>query len=283
MFKFRTLRALYKDFYAWIGTPALCKLSKNSVLEYSDVFPLIYLKIRLEGSQVQEKVKHLLIDEMQDYTPVQYAVLAALFPCKKTILGDANQSVNSFSSSSTQDIQKVFVDADYVQLSKSYRSTYQITRFAQRISPNAQLEAVERHGPEPSVLSFATAQKEIEEIMRLAKVSAQSGKHSLGIICKTQKQAQDLHRKIKSFDYKSYLLTSQSSSFIQGIIVCAAHMAKGLEFDQVIVVQATQDNYATLMDKSMLYIACTRAMHHLTLTCVGRPTKLIENAILQVV
>lgn len=187
MFKFRTLRALYKDFYAWMGTPALCKLSKNSVFEYSDVFPLIYLKICLEGGQVQEQVKHLLIDEMQDYTPVQYAVLAALFPCKKTILGDANQSVNPFSSSSAQDIQKVFADADYVQLCKSYRSTYQITRFAQRISPNAQLEAIERHGPEPNVLSFKTPQEEIEEIMRLAKASAQSGKQSLGIICKTQK------------------------------------------------------------------------------------------------
>lgn len=65
--------------------------------------------------------------------------------------------------------------------------------------------------------------------------------------------------------------------------MCAAHMAKGLEFDQVIVVQATQDNYATLMDKSMLYIACTRAMHQLTLTCVGRPTRLIEEAVLQTV
>lgn len=77
----------------------------GAVLEYSDVFPLAYLKMRLEGIKgAQKNVKHLLIDEMQDYTPVQYAVLAKLFPCKKTILGDANQSVNLFSSSTAEKI-----------------------------------------------------------------------------------------------------------------------------------------------------------------------------------
>lgn len=145
--------AAYKNFFAWLGQPDLYKPVKDAGLEYSDVFPLIYLKIRLEGlKEVRQDVKHLLIDEMQDYTPVQYAVLARLFPCRKTILGDVGQSVNPFSSSSAEQIGQVFRQADCVKLCKSYRSTFEITRFAQRISPNPDLVAIERHGEEPAVL-----------------------------------------------------------------------------------------------------------------------------------
>jgi DNA helicase II / ATP-dependent DNA helicase PcrA len=79
MFKTTNLLELYKDFYAWLGKPQLFKLASKSKLEYADVFPLLYLKIRLEGVKGYEAVKHLLIDEMQDYTPVQYAVLSRLF------------------------------------------------------------------------------------------------------------------------------------------------------------------------------------------------------------
>lgn len=97
-----TLRATYKGFYDWLGKPELFKTAKHGRLEYADVFPLIYLKMKLEGVRSPyRRVKHLLIDEMQDYTPVQYAVLARLFSCKKTILGDANQSVDPYNASTS--------------------------------------------------------------------------------------------------------------------------------------------------------------------------------------
>ena len=83
MFRVTTLRGLYKDFYQWLGAPELFKPINNSTFEYCDVFPLIYLKMSCEGIKSFTDVKHLLIDEMQDYTPVQYAVFAELFPCKK--------------------------------------------------------------------------------------------------------------------------------------------------------------------------------------------------------
>lgn len=266
MFKFTTLRSLYKDFYVWLGSPELCKFINHSHFEYSDVFPLIYLKMSWDGLLAYDNVKHLLIDEMQDYTPVQYEVLSKLFPCKKTILGDANQSVNPFSSSSSVEIQKVFSDADCVKLTKSYRSSFEITKFAQNISPNPDLEVIERHGEEPAVLSFEKREDELNEIKRMIKEFESSEYHSLGIILRTQNHAEVLYKTIKSPDYKSYLLSSQSESFIQGIIICSAHMAKGLEFDHVIVPEVSEDNYNTAIDKNMLYVACTRAMHRLTLT-----------------
>ena len=107
---------LYRDFYRWIGRPELLKLDHRQHLEYADVFALIYLRLRLEGISAYDHVKHLLVDEMQDYTPVQYAVLSRLFPCRKTILGDVSQTVNPYSASSAETIERVFPQADVVKL-----------------------------------------------------------------------------------------------------------------------------------------------------------------------
>jgi DNA helicase II / ATP-dependent DNA helicase PcrA len=149
MFRTTNLRELYKEFYNWLQQPQLCQTVSRSMLEYADVFPLIYMKHRLEGIRTYENVKHLLVDEMQDYTPVQYAVLSRLFPCKKTILGDANQSVNPYSSTKADQIMRVFPESDIVKLLKSYRSTFEITEFAQTIQPNDELVAIERRGERP--------------------------------------------------------------------------------------------------------------------------------------
>lgn len=129
MFPSYNPRVLYKGFYEWIGQPELLKLRKGSAYEWSDVYAFLYLKMKLEGIKPNTKVKHLVIDEMQDYSAVQYRVLSTLFPCKKTILGDINQSVNPFSSSNLNTIQSVFPDATAMTMLKSYRSTYEITQF----------------------------------------------------------------------------------------------------------------------------------------------------------
>ncbi|MPZ20770.1 MAG: AAA family ATPase [Luteitalea sp.] len=277
MYQQSSLRATYKNLFAWIGAPELFKMAKNATLEYADVFPLIYLKLRLEGiDALRRDVKHLLIDEMQDYTPVQYAVIARLFPCKKTILGDTNQSVNPYSSSKAEDIQRVFTQAACVNLCKSYRSTYEITQFAQRISPNPDLVAIERHGETPEVLRCKNASEELNHVSQLVGELASSRYGTAGIICKTQKQAARLYEAINNAGYDVHLLTAESTSFARGVIVCTAHMAKGLEFDQVIVPDVTDQNYNTSMDRNLLYVACTRAMHKLTLTFAGEPTRLIQ-------
>ncbi|MCL7423251.1 MAG: AAA family ATPase, partial [Methylobacter sp.] len=244
MTQVKTLRNTYKDFFVWLGQPELLKPAKNSRLEYSDVFPLIYLKLRLEGIKKNYKnVKHLLVDEMQDYTPVQYAVISRLFPCKKTILGDANQSVNPYGSSTAEEISKVFSQAYCAKLCKSYRSSYEITRFAQRISPNAELVAIERHGEEPGVLGFASKNKELEHLRASILAFAQSGHRTLGIICKTRKHAEQLHKALHDEEHKVHLLGAGSAAFVQGVVICTAHLAKGLEFDQVIIPQASDENY----------------------------------------
>jgi DNA helicase II / ATP-dependent DNA helicase PcrA len=263
MFAFNTVFDLYKNFYAWLGKSELFKTVNGGMLEYADVFPLIYCKIRLEGVQAYDHVKHLLVDEMQDYTPVQYAVLSRLFTCKKTILGDVRQRVNPYTASTMETIEQVFPQADIVKLFRSYRSTLEITAFAQRISYNPELIAMDRHGPTPRVMGFSSNAEEVNAIRKQVTEFKNAGHHSLGIICKTLQQAKFVVDELRAPDF--HLLTAESTSFKEGIVVTTVHLAKGLEFDEVIIPFASARNYHTQVDRSMLYIACTRAMHKLTL------------------
>lgn len=270
------LRVLYEQFYDWIEKPEMFQYATRSTYEYSDLFPLMYLKMQLEGVDSINKVKHLIVDEMQDYTAVQYAVLAKLFPCNKTILGDANQNVNPYSSTSGEDIANVFSESESVTLIKSYRSTLEITQFTQRISPKAEVEAVERHGEEPKIHSFKKTAEEHKAILKMVQDYQESNHNTLGILCKTQKQAKKLHKYLKKHMDDIHLLTPGSSTLQSGILITSAHLAKGLEFDRVIVPYVNSENYQTEVDRSMLYIACTRAMHKLSLTYVGNFTALVE-------
>lgn len=265
---------VYKDFFKWTNNPGMFKMRKGHTLEYSDLAPLAYLHLALERNGNQPfRVKHLLIDEMQDYSPIQYKVIQKLFPCRKTVLGDAGQSVNPYGSSTAETIQKSLTASEIMKLCKSYRSTFEITDFAQKIHPNAELEPVARHGEKPQILQFGSAVEELSGIMGLISTYRKSGYKSLGIICKTEQQAREMADVLKSYANDISFLSSQSSAFVQGIVITSAHMAKGLEFDEVIIPQTDERNYRSEIDKSMLYVAVTRAMHRLTLTFhEARPT-----------
>jgi DNA helicase-2/ATP-dependent DNA helicase PcrA len=267
---------VYRAFFEWIGKPEMFKLRKNRTLENSDLAPLAYLHIALDGKNTQTQVKHLLIDEMQDYSPVQYKVIKKLYPCKKTILGDASQSVNPYGSSTAEIIQKTFITGEVMKLCKSYRSTYEITEFAQKIRLNNELEPVARHGEQPQIIRFENKKEEIAGIAALISSFRKSGYKSLGIICKTEAEAKETAELLNAKTTDVHFLSSQSSAFINGIIVTSAHMAKGLEFDEVIVPFTDKKNYKTEIDRSMLYVAVTRAMHRLSLAYTGEITGLLK-------
>ncbi|MEX2524765.1 MAG: 3'-5' exonuclease [Gammaproteobacteria bacterium] len=270
-----TLRQAYKDFFEWLGRPELFRPAGGR-LEYADVFPLIYLKMRMEGvKNPWRDIRHLLIDEMQDYTPVQYAVLNRLFTCRKTVLGDAGQSVNPYSASDAAQIQYALHGATTVKLTKSYRSTWQIMQFALGIAPNPELEAMERHGQAPEVITCKRPADARARILDEIADFQASPHNSLAVITKTQRQARKLHRSLNEANVETRLLEADSTGFSTGIIVCTAHMAKGLEFDRVIVADAGANNFHTEMDRNLLYVACTRAMHRLTLVCVNEPSGLL--------
>jgi DNA helicase II / ATP-dependent DNA helicase PcrA len=276
MYRQTSLRDTYKSLFTWLGKPELFKVAKGGKLEYSDVFPMIYLRMRLEGLKTErQSIKHLLIDEMQDYTPVQYAVIAGVFSCKKTILGDVNQSVNPYSASKPEEIQRVFKQGLCMKLTRSYRSTFEIMQFAQAILPNPDLIAIKRQGEFPQVVRCKNKAEEIKKICEKIGEFSKKEYNTLAVICKTQKQAERLLDGIHAAGHDAHLLDTQSMSFRMGVVVCTAHMAKGLEFDQVIVPDASDKNYNSLIERNMLYVACTRAMHKLVLTHTNEMTRFI--------
>lgn len=276
MFPFRDALALYRAFFDEPSRLGQFKMLDRKRIEHSDVAPLIFTIIATARHDSYEDIRHLLVDEMQDYTPIQYAVLRKLFACNMTILGDSNQSVNPFSSSNLETIFSIFPEADCLELCKSYRSTTEITEFAQNISRNDKLIPIERHGQPPQLVGCDTPQDETALVLEIIAAHERSEYRSLGIVCKTLDQAEQLYRAVAAEGIELTLLDYDSKTFTGGIIITSAHIAKGLEFDVVIVPHVNDAVYATDIDRSMLYIACTRAMHQLHLTHTGTASTFLK-------
>ena len=274
MLTIKSAAALYRDFYYYIGRPDMLFLKKNR-LEWADVYPFLYLWHRYQGLPRDRRVKHLIVDEMQDYTPVQYEVLNILYPCNKTILGDFSQNVNPFNACRMEDILGRFKDPLFVELKKSYRSTKEIMTFAASISPQTGIEFLDRHGDVPACRGFSTEEEELFFILSRLAVFRREGGNTFGIILKSRKKAEAFYEKLSKHFPDASLLTSESNTFGGGILITSVQVSKGLEFDEVLIPEVTEETYQTPHDRTLLYIACTRAMHRLTLTFSGARSPLI--------
>lgn len=271
MLMIRDTLALYQDFYQYTDKKDMFVLSEKNTLEWEDVFPFLYLMAAFEGIEENRSVKHLVIDEMQDYTPIQFAVLNMMYPCQKTILGDFGQVLNPCHLHSLDEIGRIYKDAEFVALNKSYRSTYEIMEFAKKVCDQPSLEMVERHGERPRSISCENVDQESASITALIKQFGEGENVSLGIIVKTSADAKRLYDTL-SEEYTVHLFSKDSTRFTNGVSIASIRMAKGLEFDEVIVPDADDRNYHSDYDRNLLYIACTRAMHKLTLFYTGRPS-----------
>ena len=274
MFKYNNTLDLYKDFFKYISKEELFNF-KNNKLENCDVFPYIYLKIFVEGIEGIDTIKHVVIDEMQDYTPVQYMVIKSLYKCKKTILGDFGQCVNPYNSNSLSLLSDIFENSEVVKLNKSYRSTYEIIKFSEQILKQ-DIEPIERHGELPSIIKCNSLEEELKQIEDTIDNFNKFDYSTMGIICKTKSQAKQIYDKLKD-KYEVNLLDIDSLEFKEGIIISTIHMSKGLEFDEIVIPMVDVNNYESDYDRNLLYIACTRAMHKLTLTYHDKITEILSN------
>ncbi|HIV47759.1 MAG TPA: ATP-binding domain-containing protein [Candidatus Acutalibacter stercorigallinarum] len=275
MLRFKTTLSLYREFYRQIGQPKLYKPFQRGVLEWNDVYPYLYLQAAFTGLQESRLIKHLVIDEMQDYTPIQYAVLNRLFPCPKTILGDFGQSIDPNRQYTLEQLHGLYPGSQLVRLEKSYRSTWEIIHFAKQLVHQADFEAVERHGEAPEVFAAATEEEELARLCQIVEEFHHSEYNALGIVTRTNGEAQALFEQLTSRGAQVSLVTPESKSFHNGALVLSVQMSKGLEFDQVAVPHVNAGTYHTPFDRNLLYVACTRAMHRLALTYTGDPSPLL--------
>lgn len=259
-------------------------LAKNTI-PFEDVVGYLYLKDRILGSSVQSKIKYVLIDEAQDYTIMQYRILAHLFKrANITILGDINQSIMPFASHKNyesiinilkQDRPGIKYDMNY--LTKTYRSTYEINMFCKHIIGDTNMyNQVDRHGDEVSIIKDNDEMKKtkvLKDALELKKFY-----NTIAIITKTQEEANKLkeclegNKKASSFK----LITGKEKLFTADkIFIIPSYLAKGLEFDAVLVYNASDKVYPDEF-KNLLYVVCTRALHKLNIYYSGKLSPLIK-------
>ncbi|WP_370772641.1 UvrD-helicase domain-containing protein [Clostridium sp.] len=239
----------------------LSSLNNNEV-KYEDITPIIYIRAALEGFRTYGNMKHLLVDECQDYSPLFYEIVKKSFPnASLTIMGDLNQRIDKHSNVKSRDaITNVFNDIKTVVLTKSYRSTANITNFTKDIlDTHEPIEAVDRIGENPTIylvnnnLNERISEKIIEMQNKCYK--------SIAIICKNKENCEKLYSSLKSIGTDVNLIVSDKCEFKIGINIISSYIAKGLEFDGVIL--ADGENYLSNEDKHLFYTACTRALHEL--------------------
>jgi len=252
---------------------------QQGVIYYEDVPALLYLKFKIEGADRFSWIKHVVVDEAQDYSPLQYQVFKALFRWADfTVLGDVNQSLERGAQMSLYDeVARIFEKKDALKLvlTKTYRSSYEISRFARRLLGESALQDVfERHDEAPRVLGFSSEEAMQEAIAHDAVNLIKQGFESVAVICKTKGSAKRLYDDLR-LKIPVQLIDPDSKSFEKGITVIPVYMAKGLEFDAVLVYGTDKKHYFTKLDKRLLYIACTRALHRLALYYNGERSPLL--------
>lgn len=275
MLKAKNALDLYKAFYKRIDKQEMLYMPNKHTLEWADVYPFMYLYAMFNGLQTNLLIKHVVIDEMQDYTPIQYKLINLLFQCNKTILGDFGQSVNPNHLNTLEDMCSIYGKESLVELNKSYRSSYEIINFARRISKISKLEPVERHGEEPALIQCESEEAMLKRIKQEIDKFKAGRNNTLGIVLKTRDAAKALYQALGDIP-NMHLLTPESRKFEGGISVSCVQMSKGLEFDEVIIPHADSSNYNNACDRNLLYIACTRAMHKLSLIHTGGLSRLID-------
>jgi len=233
---------------------------EKRLIEYEDVYPMLYLKYRLKGGRKHKHIKHLVIDEMQDYSYMQYMILAYLFDCRMTILGDRAQTLDTKIQDVLMFLPKIYgKKMRKIVMNKSYRNTLEIARYAEKIAGEGGLEFLERHGREVVEQSFDSDEEMIQKLKEELRVGP-DGFETAAVITMTQEEAEDISRLLKNRGIDVNYIDRDSTTFRKGVTVTTFYMAKGLEFDQVFTLIREEGNPLL---KQAKYICATRALHEL--------------------
>ena len=233
---------------------------ERRVLAYEDVYPMLYLKHRLDGTKARSNIKHLVIDEMQDYSYLQYVILERMFSCKMTILGDKSQTIDRESQDVMRFLPKIFgKNIRKIVMNKSYRNTVEIARYAEKIVGDMNMELFERHGKEVEEASCISMDEAVEKVCSRVNLG-EEGFETAAVITMTEWEAKVLYRKFQEAGMEVSYIDRDSTSFKKGLTVTTFYMAKGLEFDQVFGVSKM---WNTGFAGQAKYICATRALHEL--------------------
>ena len=277
----RELLAELTPEWHYIEQQQFIQVHTKEVWALEDLAALYYLHARIKGITDEWKMRVVFIDEVQDYSLFQLASLkTGLETDMFTMVGDLAQGIHSYRSlTSWEPVQDLFPRASFRTLQKSYRTTIEIMEVANTIlaQMDEQLPLVEpvvRHGNEPTFMQADSFNA--QQIGLIFDAIRANGHQSVALICKTSAEAQNMQEVLVESNIPVQLLTENESINQQVLLVVPSHLAKGLEFDAVIVAAFDTPFFDTKIDRKLLYVALTRAMHELYLVGPSKKTFLLE-------
>ena len=253
---------------------------KNKKFEFEDLSSLIYLKAKINGIDEYGKYKQIVIDEAQDYG--EFTFFSLKFILKNaafSIFGDLAQSIYQYRSIKNWEsvLNNTFRNQGDIQyLLKSYRTTTEIMDSANNITKYIKLNTAKpviRHGKKVSFINYKEKNEQISLIKRILEQYKTQNYKTIAIICKNEEEAQELYIKLEMNDIKN--ITLNDTEYNGGICIITSYLAKGLEFDGVIISNSGEEEYNSnkIIDMKLLYVAMTRPLHELTILYKNDITK----------
>ncbi|MDC2864258.1 RNA polymerase recycling motor HelD [Bacillus sp. BP-3] len=240
---------------------------RNFNMAYEDATPYLYLKDQLGDLQKNTSAKHIFIDEAQDYSVFQFTFLKRLFPhSKMTVLGDFNQTIHAHATENEfSQLYTLYGEekSKKIELNRSYRSTKQIIEFTRQfISEGKGIKPFEREGRKPVITAVETDEELHQSIVTRIKDFKKNNHKTIAIICKTAEESKAAYGILQQHE-QMHLIEKETASFDSGILIVPSYLAKGIEFDAVIIYNASNQQYRKESERKLFYTACTRAMHEL--------------------
>lgn len=251
------LKDIFNNFYQSEYSKYKDKVN-DKYLYYEDACIFLYIKSLLVGFNTNHVIKEIVIDEAQDYNKLQYLIIKKTFKTSNyTILGDTNQTINPYYKyNSLEELTSIFESSKYITLTKTYRSTGKIIDYTNKILGLNHVTAIRNDKASDIIFrNNITKNDFLTDINNLKTISK-----SIAIITKNDKEAEKVYNMLK--DDLDIMLIDGFGHIKRDLVVVPSYVAKGLEFDSVIIYTDTNNKYQE-KDKYLFYVACTRAQHNL--------------------
>lgn len=265
-----------------ICAQTLSSLHANE-LSYEDATPFLYLKELSQGFRTNTLIRHVIVDEVQDYSPFQLEFMRRLFPrAKMTVLGDLNQAIYAQGEVLGDLASLVSVygkeNTEVISLTRSYRSTYEIVEFTRAMIPGGErIIPFNRRGEEPLVKVVSSEPELLGAVESDIKELHSRGFHYVAVICKTAEESARVCAELEG-RLPVRLVTKETPNFQKGTLVLPAYLAKGVEFDAVIIYDGSAERYSRESERKLFYTACTRAMHLLHIYSLGKASPFLPSS-----
>ena len=270
MYETRDCYVLYSRFLEKEGYRPLphCQIEKRR-LRYEDVYPVLYLKYTLYQCRNHHGIKHVVVDEMQDYSWIQYLLIHKMFPCRMTILGDKAQTMEDETQDVLKFLPKIFgKDIRKIVMNRSYRNTMEVAQYANHLTGIEDMELFERHGEPVDERTFSSTEEALETVLE-KWLNRREEFETEALIFLTVREAEHaflyIEKRLKEIapevENQLCYMNRDSQSFKKGLTVTTFYLTKGLEFDQVFGI-FEEDRESGLQCQAK-YITATRALHEL--------------------